>query len=201
MKAEQPPATPGRTLPWQPEPHRTPRLARIMAPTRFVSGPLYRAGLPIVSWLAVAISCFFGGPTCQAGSKTYPRPSAPCAGGMCPNGSYQNNGWGNGYQSEPGRSGPKNNAANTTGANNGITTATQTGNGQITGTGQALTPGQNPVNQTTATNNGQTSPTPSSGSNGVANTPSAQGSPPATTTAAARATNAPARGVSGFRTR
>ena len=113
------------------------------------------------------------------------RPSAPCAGGLCANGGFQNNGWGNGFQPAPGSWGPVYNAGNTTGTKNGIVTATQNGNGQITGTGLGLVDGGG---VTTGQNNGQTSPTPSSGSNGVANN--------RVTTAAV--VNAPARGASGF---
>lgn len=116
------------------------------------------------------------------------RPSAPCAGGLCANGGFQNNGWGNGFQPAPGNSGPVNNAGNTTGTNNGIATATQNSNGQITGTGQGLVDNGG---VTTGTNNGQTSPTPSSGSNGVANNRVSTAAP----------VNAPARGVGGFRSR
>lgn len=116
------------------------------------------------------------------------RPSAPCAGGLCANGGFQNNGWGNGFQPAPGNSAPVNNAGNTTGTNNGIATATQNSNGQITGTGGGLADGGG---QTTGSINGQTSPTPSSGSNGVANNRVSTAAP----------ANAPSRGVSGFRVR
>ena len=143
------------------------------------------AGATVLAGLT-ALSCF--DLPCRAQALPS-RPSAPCAGGLCANGGFQNNGCGNGFQPAPGSSGPVNNAGNTTGVNNGIATATQNGNGQITGTGAGLV---DIGGVTTGGNNGQTSPTPSSGSNGRANNRVAATTAPV---------NAPARGLGGFRFR